>query len=128
MQGELQGRERGMAPRDLVPTDSPFLFVMEFYMPSTHARSTASFALTAALLALASTSFAADAPKGSKGAAIGANDKVHCYNVHDCKGNSDCSTAEHSCKGQNACKGHGFKAKTAAQCLMDKGTIGDISG
>jgi hypothetical protein len=74
------------------------------------------------------TSFAADAPKGSKGAAIGANDKVHCYNVHDCKGNSDCSTAEHSCKGQNACKGHGFKAKTAAQCLMEKGTIGDIKG
>ena len=63
-------------------------------MLSTQAKSTASFALSAALLALASTSFAADAPKGSKGAAIGANDKVHCYNVHDCKGNSDCSTAE----------------------------------
>ena len=68
-------------------------------MLSTQAKSTASFALSAALLALASTSFAADAPKGSKGAAIGANDTVHCYNVHDCKGNSDCSTAEHSCKG-----------------------------
>ncbi|PJI95506.1 hypothetical protein CLU85_0213 [Acidovorax sp. 69] len=95
-------------------------------MLSTQAKSTASFALTAALLALASTSFAADLPKGAKGAAIGANDTVHCYNVHDCKGNSDCSTAEHGCKGQNACKGHGFKAKTAAQCLMDKGTIGDI--
>ena len=91
-------------------------------MLSTQAKSTASFALSAALLALASTSFAADAPKGSKGAAIGANDTVHCYNVHDCKGNSDCSTAEHSCKG------HGFKAKTAAQCLMEKGTIGDIKG
>ncbi|MBW8465023.1 hypothetical protein [Acidovorax sp.] len=97
-------------------------------MLSTQAKSTASFALSAALLALASTSFAADAPKGSKGAAIAANDKVHCYNVHDCKGNSDCATAEHSCKGQNACKGHGFKAKTASQCLMDKGTIGDIKG
>jgi hypothetical protein len=97
-------------------------------MTSTQAKATASFALTAALLALASTSFAADMPKGSKGAAIGANDTVHCYNVHDCKGNSDCSTAEHSCKGQNACKGHGFKAKTAAQCLMGKGTIGDIKG
>ena len=97
-------------------------------MLSTNTKTTASFALSAALLALASTSFAADAPKGSKGAAIGANDKVHCYNVHDCKGNSDCATAEHSCKGQNACKGHGFKAKTASQCLMDKGTIGDIKG
>ncbi len=97
-------------------------------MQSTNTKTTASFALSAALLALASTSFAADAPKGSKGAAIAANDKVHCYNVHDCKGNSDCATAEHSCKGQNACKGHGFKAKTAAQCLMEKGTIGDIKG
>ncbi|MFN9470081.1 hypothetical protein [Acidovorax sp.] len=90
--------------------------------------SSASLALAAALLALSSGAFAADAPKGSKGAAIAANDKVHCYNVHECKGNSDCSTAEHSCKGQNACKGHGFKAKTAAQCLSEKGTIGDIKG
>lgn len=95
-------------------------------MLSTQAKSAASFALSAALLALASTSFAADAPNGSKGASIGANDKVHCYNVHECKGNSDCSTAEHSCKGQNACKGHGFKAQSASQCLMNKGTIGDI--
>ena len=97
-------------------------------MLSTQAKSTASFALSAALLALASTSFAADAPKGSKGAAIGANDTVHCYNVHDCKGNSDCSTAEHSCKGQNACKGHGFMSKSVSHFLMEKGTIGDIKG
>ena len=89
-------------------------------MPSIQAKTTASLALSAALLAIASTGFAADAPKGSNGAAVAATDKVHCYNVHDCKGNSDCATAEH------ACKGHGFKAKTAAQCLMDKGTIGDI--
>ena len=95
-------------------------------MPSIQAKTTASLALSAALLAIASTGFAADAPKGSKGAAVAATDKVHCYNVHDCKGNSDCATAAHACKGQNACKGHGFKAKTAAQCLMDKGTIGDI--
>lgn len=95
-------------------------------MTSTHLKSTTSFALTAALLALSATAFAADAPKGSSGKAIGAADTVHCYNVHDCKGNSDCKTAEHNCKGQNACKGHGFKAKTAAACLMDKGVIGDI--
>ena len=62
------------------------------------------------------------------GLAVAAGDKVHCYGVHSCKGNSDCKTAEHSCKGQNACKGHGFKAKTAAQCLSEKGTIGDIKG
>ncbi len=97
-------------------------------MASTSTKSTASFALTAALLALSASAFAADAPKGSSGKAIAAADTVHCYNVHDCKGNSDCKTAEHNCKGQNACKGHGFKAKTAASCLMDKGVIGDIKG
>ncbi len=89
-------------------------------------KTTASFALTAALLALASTGFAADLPNGAKGAAIGANDKVHCYNTHECKGNSDCATTENSCKGQNACKGHGFKAMSASQCLMSKGTIADL--
>jgi len=89
-------------------------------------KSGASFAVTAALLALSASAFAADAPKGAEGKAIAAGDKVHCYNVHDCKGNSDCKTAEHACKGQNACKGHGFKAKTAAQCLASSGTIGDI--
>ncbi|MFM9879003.1 MAG: hypothetical protein ACKVOO_01150 [Burkholderiaceae bacterium] len=89
-------------------------------------QSIASFALAAATLALAASAFAADAPKGSKGKAIAAGDKVHCYNVHDCKGNSACKTAEHSCKGQNACKGHGFIAATAAECLAKKGTIADL--
>ncbi len=92
-------------------------------MASTHIQS---FALTAALLALSASSFAADAPKGASGKAIGASDTVHCYNVHDCKGNSDCSTAEHACKGQNACKGHGFKAKAAGECLKSNGVIGDV--
>ncbi len=95
-------------------------------MTSTRITTNASFALTAALLALSASSFAADAPKGSSGKAIAATDTVHCYNVHDCKGNSDCKTAEHSCKGQNGCKGHGFKAKTAGECLAAKGTIGDL--
>ncbi len=85
-----------------------------------------SFALTAALMALSASSFAADAPKGASGKSIAAADTVHCYNVHDCKGNSDCKTAEHSCKGQNACKGHGFKAKTAGECLKSNGVIGDV--
>ena len=89
-------------------------------------RTAASFALTAATLALASTAFAADPPKGASGKAVAANDKVHCYNVHDCKGNSDCKTAEHSCKGQNACKGHGFKAASAKECLAKGGTIADL--
>jgi hypothetical protein len=87
---------------------------------------TTGFALSAALIALSSSAFSADAPKGSSGKAIGASDKVHCYSVHDCKGNSDCKTAEHACKGQNACKGHGFKALTAQACLTGNGVIGDL--
>ena len=87
---------------------------------------TASFAMAAAVLALSASAFAVDAPKGSMGKAIGANDTVHWYNVHDCKGNSDCKTADNSCKGQNSCKGHGFKAVSAAKCLSSKGTIGDL--
>lgn len=65
-------------------------------------------------------------PAGSVGAAIGASDKVHCYGVHSCKGNSDCKTAEHSCKGQNACGGHGFKGMAAKDCLAQGGVISDI--
>lgn len=95
-------------------------------MTSTQVKTASSFALTAALMALSSAAFAADAPKGSMGKAIASGDTVHCYNVHDCKGNSDCKTTEHSCKGQNACKGHGFKAVKADACLQGNGTIGDI--
>ena len=87
----------------------------------------ATIASAAGLLALSLGAFAADAPKGSSGIAVAAGDKVHCYAVHDCKGNSDCKTAEHACKGQNGCKGHGFKAMPAKDCLAKGGTIGDLS-
>lgn len=93
---------------------------------STQTKNGACFAAAAALLALSASAFAADAPKGSMGKAISGTDKVHCYNVHSCKGNSDCKTAEHNCKGQNACGGHGFKAVSAASCLSQKGVIGDL--
>ncbi len=89
-------------------------------------KSTASLAILASAFAMSAVAMAADAPKGSSGKAVSANDKVHCYNVHDCKGNSDCKTAEHSCKGQNACKGHGFKAVAAKDCLAKSGVIGDL--
>jgi hypothetical protein len=89
-------------------------------------RQSASLAAAAALMALSTAAFAADAPAGSSGSAVGASDKVHCYGVHSCKGNSDCKTTENGCKGQNACKGHGFKALDAKACLAKDGTIGDI--
>jgi hypothetical protein len=87
---------------------------------------TSSFAAAAAMMALSTAVFAADAPTGSMGSAVAASDKVHCYGVNSCKGSADCKTAEHACKGQNSCKGHGFKALDAKSCLSKGGTIGDI--
>ena len=69
-------------------------------------------ASAAGLLALSLSAVAADAPAGSKGLSVAAGDKVHCYSVHDCKGNADCKTTENACKGQNACKGKGFVEMT----------------
>ena len=84
------------------------------------------FASAALAVAISSTAMAADSPAGSSGASVGAGDKVHCYGVHSCKGNSDCKTAEHSCKGHNKCGGHGFKAMKAKDCLDKDGVIADI--
>ena len=85
------------------------------------------FAALAGAMALSSAAaFAAEAPAGSNGKAINADDVVHCYGVHSCKGQSDCATTEHQCKGQNECAGHGFKAMKAGECLSAGGTIGDL--
>lgn len=89
-------------------------------------RNTTFAALAGAMALVSAASFAADSPAGSKGQALGADDTVHCYGIHSCKGNSDCATAENECKGQNACKGHGFKALKAGQCLTKGGVIGDL--
>lgn len=86
----------------------------------------ASLASVAALMAFSMATNAAPNPAGSSGAAVAAGDKVHCYGVHSCKGNSDCKTAEHSCKGQNACGGHGFKGMAAGECLAKGGVIADL--
>jgi hypothetical protein len=87
----------------------------------------ASLASLAAVMAFSmSSAIAASNPAGSHGAAVGASDKVHCYGVLSCKGNSDCKTAEHGCKGQNACKGHGFKGISAKACLDQGGVISDL--
>jgi len=86
----------------------------------------ATFASAALAVAMSSTAFAAKSPAGSHGAAIAAGDKVHCYGVHSCKGNSDCKTTEHACKGHNKCKTHGFKGMKAKACLDKGGVIADI--
>ena len=77
-------------------------------------------------VAMSTTACAATQPAGSHGAAIAAGDKVHCYGVHSCKGNSDCKTTEHACKGHNKCKTHGFKGMKAKDCLVEDGVIADI--
>ena len=90
-------------------------------------------ASTAALLALTLSACATTSPTGNasaggaSGASVAAADKIHCYGVHSCKGNSDCKTAEHACKGQNACGGHGFKAMAASACLDKGGVIADLA-
>ena len=89
-------------------------------------RTGASFASAAALLAMSAMANAATPPDGSKGAAVGKEDSVHCYGVNSCKGTADCSTANHECKGMNACKGQGFKAMAAGECLSTGGVIGDL--
>lgn len=90
-------------------------------------RNTAAIASAAAAFVLsAATAFAADAPAGSSGRALGKDDTVHCYGVNSCKGSADCKTTMHDCKGMNSCKGHGFKALAAGQCLSRGGTIGDL--
>jgi len=90
-------------------------------------RKTITIASAAAAFALSSmAAFAAEAPAGSRGAAVGANDTVHCYGLNSCKGQADCKTTAHECKGMNECKGHGFKALKAGQCLSKGGVIGDL--
>lgn len=88
----------------------------------------AGLASAAAFFAMSSLAAAATAPEGSTGAAVNADDMVHCYGVNTCKGTADCKTTTNSCKGMNVCKGHGYKAMKAGQCLTKGGTIGDIMG
>ena len=80
-----------------------------------------SFLLAAGAIAVAGCAAAASPAK-----MIAANDTVHCYKVNDCKGTSDCKTAESNCKGMNSCKGHGFKSISAKACMDKGGAIGDM--
>ncbi|TMM47275.1 hypothetical protein [Qipengyuania marisflavi] len=89
-------------------------------------RTTAAAAAAAAFALSSGMAFAAEAPEGSRGAALNSGDTVHCYGVNTCKGTADCATTKNECKGQNECAGHGFKAMKAGDCLTKDGTIGDI--
>lgn len=89
-------------------------------------RKSAIAALAGAMALSTVGAFGAEPPAGSTGKALNADDMVHCYGVHSCKGQADCATTENDCKGQNECKGHGFKAMKAGECLAKGGTIGDL--
>lgn len=56
-----------------------------------------------------------------------AADKVPCYGVNSCKGQSTCKTAKNDCKGHNACKGEGMVMKTASQCEKMGGSLKESS-
>ena len=42
--------------------------------------------------------------------------KIHCDGANQCKGHSDCATADNECKGLNSCKGKGYVSLTPAEC------------
>ena len=89
-------------------------------------KTTLSIAAAAAALAVSSFAMAVESPKGGMGPAVGAADKVHCYGVNSCKGNTDCKSAANECTGKNSCKTKGFKAVTAKECLNTDGVISDL--
>jgi hypothetical protein len=80
-------------------------------------RNGASFAATAALIAVSAAAVTAPALAAKDGKV------VHCYGINSCKGTSDCKTATTDCKGQNECKGQGFKEMTAEKCTAAGGSL-----
>jgi len=101
------------------------LYKVESFI-NTQTRKTTFAALAGAMALSSVAAFGADAPAGSSGKALNADDIVHCYGVHSCKGQADCATTKNACKRQNECASHGFKAMKAGECLSAGGTIGDL--
>lgn len=78
----------------------------------------ASAAAMLTINALSGAAFAEDTRKS-----IAADDRINCYGINSCKGQSECKTADNACKGLNQCKGHGFKVASAKACLVAGGKI-----
>jgi hypothetical protein len=47
--------------------------------------------------------------------------KVHCSGVNECKGKSECASANNSCSGSNSCKGKGVVTMSAEDCKAKGG-------
>ena len=78
---------------------------------STSLKSRVSLATAAALIAMASASFATAASAADQQEKPG-----RCYGVNNCKGESLCATSKNDCKGQ------GVVVKTPSECLKLGGT------
>jgi uncharacterized membrane protein len=70
---------------------------------------------------LSESAFAKD-KKAAKGADKG--EKVECHGINECKGKSDCHTADSACKGENSCKGKGYLKVSKAECEKKGGKVG----
>lgn len=84
---------------------------------NTSLKSRVSLATAAALIAMASASFATAASAADQQEKPG-----RCYGVNNCKGESLCATSKNDCKGLNSCKGQGVVVKTPSECLKLGGT------
>ena len=85
---------------------------------STTIKARLSLATAAALIAIASASFATAASAADQQEKPG-----RCYGVNSCKGESQCATSKNDCKGLNSCKGKGVVLKAPSECLKAGGTL-----
>lgn len=75
-------------------------------------------ASVAALFGCASANQPAAAPSGTTTAS------VRCLGVNSCKGQGECSTADHSCGKHTPCKGQGWLSlPSAAECTAKGGKV-----
>ncbi len=49
--------------------------------------------------------------------------KVKCEGINECKGKSQCNTANSACAGMNSCKAKGWIEVTAKECKAKKGKV-----
>ena len=56
------------------------------------------------------------APSGTAGS-------VRCAGINSCKGQGECSTADHSCGKHTPCKGQGWLSVSAEECAAKGGKV-----
>jgi len=48
---------------------------------------------------------------------------VKCFGINSCKGQGECSTADHSCGKHTPCKGQGWVTTSAEECAAKGGKV-----